>query len=112
MKPLGAFAQFAALMLEGDYSPVPIKVGEKRPLFEKWDRLRSAALTPAEIEELCRNYPGLGLEVAAALAAWCRSTLTLTTGILSAPFAVPFRLWKSQSAGRKASPLSTGIPLA
>ena len=57
MKPLGAFAQFAALMLEGDYSPVPIKVGEKRPLFDAWDRLRSAALTPAEIEELCRNYP-------------------------------------------------------
>lgn len=64
MKPFGAFAQFAALMLEGDYSPVPIKVGEKRPLFEKWDRLRSAALTPAEIEELCRNYQGLGLGVA------------------------------------------------
>ena len=64
MKPLGAFAQFAALMLEGDYSPVPIKVGEKRPLFDAWDRLRSAAVTPAEIKELCRNYPGLGLGVA------------------------------------------------
>src|SRR5271166_626600 len=60
----GAFAQFAAFMLEGDYSPVPIKVGEKRPLFAKWDRLRSAALTPHEIEELCRKVPGLGLGVA------------------------------------------------
>lgn len=60
----GPFAQYAAFMLEGDFSPVPIKVGKKRPLFDNWDRLRSAALTPHEIEALCRKHPGLGLGVA------------------------------------------------
>ena len=60
----GPFAEWAAFMLEGDFSPIPIKVGEKRPLFDNWDRLRSIALTPHEIEGLCRKHPGLGLGVA------------------------------------------------
>ena len=91
---------------------MPIKVGEKRPLFEKWDRLRSAALTPAEIEELCRNYPGLGLEVAGGFGGLVpidvdtddRDIVRAIRGALP-PVEVAKR-------GQKASPLSTGILLA
>ncbi len=64
MKPLGAFAEWAEFVLDGDYSPIPIRAGTKRPLFDKWDRLRSTALTPAEIAEMCRKFPDLGLGVA------------------------------------------------
>lgn len=56
------FAQFAARVLEFGYSPVPLN--EKRPIFDKWDRLRFAALTLAEIEELSRQYGALNLGVA------------------------------------------------
>ncbi len=56
------FAQFAARVLKLGYSPVPL--GGKRPVFDKWDRLRFGALTPAEIEELCRKYGAMNLGVA------------------------------------------------
>ena len=56
-----AFARYAAHMLDGGYSPVPLVAGTKRPLFDNWDRLQSAALTPHEIEALCRKHPGLGV---------------------------------------------------
>ena len=56
------FAQFAACALKLGYSPLPLH--GKRPIFEKWDRLRFGALTPTEIEELCRKYLALNLGVA------------------------------------------------
>jgi hypothetical protein len=56
------FAQFAARVLDFGYSPVPLH--GKRPIFGKWDRLRFGALTPAEIEELCRKYGAMNLGVA------------------------------------------------
>ena len=56
------FAQFAARALEFGYSPLPLY--GKRPVFEKWDRLRFGALTPAEIEELCRQYGAMNFGVA------------------------------------------------
>lgn len=60
----GPFAQYAEHMLDGGYSPIPLRVGEKRPLFDKWDRLKKAAMVPAEIAQLVRKYPRLGLGVA------------------------------------------------
>ena len=65
----GAFAQFAAHMLDGGYSPVPIAPEKKRPLsacafYRSWGRLKRKALAPAQIEALTRKYPGLGLGVA------------------------------------------------
>jgi hypothetical protein len=60
-----AFAQYAAHLLDGGYSPIPLLPGTKRPLFEKnWDRLRSLALEPEEIADLCRQHHDLGLGVA------------------------------------------------
>jgi hypothetical protein len=56
------FAHYAARLLAGGYSPVPLY--GKRPVFGKWDRLRSSALTPAEIEELCRTYGTMNLGAA------------------------------------------------
>jgi hypothetical protein len=60
----GAFAYYAAHMLEGGYSPVPIRPGQKRPLMDGWDGLRSEALTANAIAQLVRQHPGLGLGVA------------------------------------------------
>lgn len=57
-----AFKQWAAHILKGGYSPVPLH--GKRPVFDKWDRLRSKALTPTEIKELCRKYGAMNLGVA------------------------------------------------
>ena len=58
------FAQHATHLLHGGYSPVPLRVGTKRPLFDNWDRLRAAALTHSEIVDLVRQQPRLGLGVA------------------------------------------------
>jgi hypothetical protein len=60
----GAFAQYGAYMLQGGYSPLPIRIGTKRPLFNEWDHLRSKTLTESEIAELVRRNPHLGLGVA------------------------------------------------
>jgi hypothetical protein len=62
MTPL--FLKYGTYMLRGGYSPVPIRPGEKRPLMDKWDRLRVEPLTPAQIEALARKHPDLGLGVA------------------------------------------------
>jgi Bifunctional DNA primase/polymerase, N-terminal len=64
MMIVGPFARWAAHLLQGGYSPIPLKAGTKRPLIEGWDRLRSAAMSPAEIEALSRRHPDLGLAVA------------------------------------------------
>jgi hypothetical protein len=69
MKPGGPFEQYAAHMLDGGYSPVPLIVGEKRPLpvcafYQHWNVLKEKALTPQEIAALSEKYPALGLGVA------------------------------------------------
>ena len=64
MQALGAFAGFALALRRQGYSPIPIRVGEKRPLFEKWDRLRTEAMSEEEITDLARRCPRLGLGVA------------------------------------------------
>lgn len=58
------FAAMAAHMLEGGYSPVPLRPGQKRPLFEEWDRLRTASLGLREIASIARSEPSAGLGVA------------------------------------------------
>jgi hypothetical protein len=63
------FAQWAEHLLDGGYSPVPLRPGMKRPLEKMlsgrgWDSVRETALTPAEIGGLTRKHPGLGLGVA------------------------------------------------
>lgn len=61
---ISSFAQCSAHLLDGGYSPVPLRPGEKRPLGESWDRLRHTALTPAQIADLTSRHPNLGLGVA------------------------------------------------
>lgn len=58
------FAAHAADLLRGGYSPVPLRPGEKRPLFEKWDHLRRSVLIPRELAELSRSAAPIGLGVA------------------------------------------------
>src|SRR5690349_10484172 len=61
---LGPFARWAAHLLQGGYSPIPLKPGSKLPLLKGWDRLRTTALTPDEIDWYARRYPDLGIAVA------------------------------------------------
>lgn len=58
------FATFAIHLLDRGYSPVPLVTGHRRPLLPRWDRLRTTALTEAEIERIAQRHPGAGLGVA------------------------------------------------
>ena len=61
---MSAFKRYALALLSNGYSPVPLKEGEKRPLFDKWDHLRAHAMNRSEIASLIRKRPNLGLGVA------------------------------------------------
>jgi Bifunctional DNA primase/polymerase, N-terminal len=60
----GAFARGAIRLRRQGYSPVPIRVGEKRPLMDGWHKLRTTAMPELEIARLARHSPLLGLGVA------------------------------------------------
>ena len=61
---MSAFKQYAATLLERGYSPIPIREGTKRPIFDHWDHLRDHAMTAQEIASLVWKRPNLGLGVA------------------------------------------------
>ena len=64
MKPMGAFARYAAHVLGGGYSPVPLKPENGLPAIKGWDQLRTKAMSTASIEELVRKNPHLSLAIA------------------------------------------------
>lgn len=65
----GAFAQYARVLLDRGFSPIPIVPNSKRPLgqcafYDHWNELRKEALIPRQIDSLIRTNPNLGLGVA------------------------------------------------
>ena len=61
---MSAFKLHAQELLDNGFSPVPIKAGSKRPLFDHWDMLRAKPLRPSQIRALDHSHPHLGLGVA------------------------------------------------
>lgn len=60
---MSVFADFAPRLIRSGYSPVPIRTGQKRPLFDKWDELRQQPMKAKDICRLDQNFPGLGIGV-------------------------------------------------
>ena len=54
----------APLVIGAGYSALPIRVGEKRPALDDWDKLRATTLTPEQIARIARENPNAGLGVA------------------------------------------------
>lgn len=80
MRHPAPFARYAAHMLDGGYSPIPVRWADKRPLarvrdetcpdplvlygvVNGWDRLRTETLTPADIAEIVRRRSRIGIGV-------------------------------------------------
>jgi len=64
MRKMGPFARCAVHLLDGGYSPIPVRFASKRPLLKSWDHLRSKPLSRETITELSAKYPALNLAVA------------------------------------------------
>lgn len=58
-----AFAHWAAFMLDGGYSPIPISTKSGHPLLKRWPELRNKAMSSRSIGELSRKHPDLQLGV-------------------------------------------------
>lgn len=64
MTTVSPFARWAAHLLDGGYSPIPLHAVTGLPLLRRWDGLRSEALSVETISHLASRHPGLGLAVA------------------------------------------------
>lgn len=60
---MNIFADYAPLMLDLGYSPVPLKT-DRNPLIKGWQHLRDRALPRAEIADLGAKYHWLGIGAA------------------------------------------------
>lgn len=60
---MNAFAKWAAHLLLGGYSPMPIRADNGLPAIKHWDDLRTKPLSAGSITELARKRPDLQLAV-------------------------------------------------
>jgi hypothetical protein len=59
---MSLFAKHAAVLLARGYSPIPIRTGQKRPLFNKWHHLRTKPMAMTEIGRFERwDTVGIGV---------------------------------------------------
>lgn len=64
MRHPGPFARYAAHILKGGYSPIPVQWESKRPFVRGWPELCREPMTREKIAQLAANYPALGVAVA------------------------------------------------
>jgi hypothetical protein len=60
----GGFTQTAPTLLRLGYSPIPIRLGTKRPAISNWSRACEAPLSAEEIAVLAERFPDAGVAVA------------------------------------------------
>lgn len=67
MSAIGPFARWAAHMLRGGYSPVPLRPDTGLPAVKRWNDLRLKPMDRGRIDWFARRLPDLGLAVAGGL---------------------------------------------